>query len=105
MTISQILKSTDFTKTQKSRYLKIKTLSFLQIKKFINTHLGLLYCKNSFVMEVTVNKIIHLISKKIKVLPVANASAPVMANTNRACSLVVSDFCSETKGSRFESGW
>ena len=33
---SQILKSEDFTKTQKSRYLKNKTLFFLQIKKFIN---------------------------------------------------------------------
>ena len=32
---SQILKSVDFTKTQKSRYLENKTF-FLQIKKFIN---------------------------------------------------------------------
>ena len=32
---SQISKSVDFTKTQKSRYFKNKTLLFLQIKKFI----------------------------------------------------------------------
>ena len=34
MMISQILKSVDFTKTQKSRYLENKTF-FLQIKKII----------------------------------------------------------------------
>ena len=32
---SQILKSLDFTKTQKSRYLENETLLFLQIKKII----------------------------------------------------------------------
>ena len=36
MMTSQILKSVDFTKTQKARYLENKTLFFLQIKKFIN---------------------------------------------------------------------
>ena len=35
MMTSQILKSVDFTKTQKSRYLENETL-FLQIKKIIN---------------------------------------------------------------------
>ena len=35
MMTSQILKSADFTKTQKSRYLENQTLFFLQIKKFI----------------------------------------------------------------------
>ena len=35
MVTSQILKSADFTKPQKSRYLENKTY-FLQIKKFIN---------------------------------------------------------------------
>ena len=34
--MSQILKSVDFTKTQKYRYLKNETLFFLQIKNFIN---------------------------------------------------------------------
>ena len=48
MKMSQILKSVDVTKTQKSRYLKNKTLFFLLIKNFINTHQGLLYCKNQF---------------------------------------------------------
>ena len=36
MMTSQILKSVDFTKTQKCRYLENKTLFFLQIIKFIN---------------------------------------------------------------------
>ena len=36
MIMSQILKSEDFKKTQKSRYLKNETLFFLQIKKIIN---------------------------------------------------------------------
>ena len=35
MMTSQILKSMDFSKTQKSRYIKNETF-FLQIKKFIN---------------------------------------------------------------------
>ena len=53
----QILKSLDFTKTEKSRYLENETLFFLQIKKFINSHQGLLYDKNSLVVEVTFNYI------------------------------------------------
>ena len=36
MMTSQILKSVDFTKTQKSKNLENETLFFLQIKKFIN---------------------------------------------------------------------
>ena len=36
MMTSQILKSMDFTKTQKSRYLENETSFFLQIKKIIN---------------------------------------------------------------------
>ena len=36
MMTSQILKSVDFTKTQKSRYLENETLFFLQIKQWIN---------------------------------------------------------------------
>ena len=32
----QILKSVDFTKTQKYRYLENKAISFLQMKEFIN---------------------------------------------------------------------
>ena len=36
MTMPQILKSVDFPKTQKSRYLENKTLFDLQIKEFIN---------------------------------------------------------------------
>ena len=36
MMTSHILKSVDFTKTQKSRYLENATLFSLQIEKFIN---------------------------------------------------------------------
>ena len=36
MIMSQIVKSVNFTKTLKPRYLVSKTLFFLQIKKFIN---------------------------------------------------------------------
>ena len=52
MMTSQILKSVDFTKTQKSKYLENETLFFLQIKNQLITHQELLYCKNSFVVEV-----------------------------------------------------
>ena len=46
-------KNADFTKTQKSRYLKNKTFFFRQIKKSLITHQQLLYGKkNSFVAEV-----------------------------------------------------
>ena len=42
----QILKSVDFTKTQKSKNLEKETLFFLQIKKnSLITHQGLLYGK------------------------------------------------------------
>ena len=51
MMTSQILKSVDFTKTQKSRYFENETF-FLQIKILI-THQRLLHGKNSFVAEVT----------------------------------------------------
>ena len=36
MVTSQIWKSVDFTKTQKSKYLENKKLYILQIKKFLN---------------------------------------------------------------------
>ena len=36
MMTSQILKSVDFRKTKKSRYLENETLFFLQINKFID---------------------------------------------------------------------
>ena len=45
---SQILKSADFTKSQKSRYLEKETLFLLQIKKSLITHQGLLYDKEWF---------------------------------------------------------
>ena len=52
MMTSRILKSANFTRTQKSRYLENETLFFFQIKKFINHTLSVV-TKNSFVAEVT----------------------------------------------------
>ena len=53
MMTSHILKSVDFTKTQKSRYLENETFLF-QIKKFINCALrATSWQKNCFVAEVT----------------------------------------------------
>ena len=43
--MSQILKSVDFTKRQKSRYLQNETLFFFQIKNSLITHQGILYGK------------------------------------------------------------
>ena len=48
MMTSQLLKSVDFTKTQKFRYLVNETLFLLQIKKFLIAHEGLLYGKKHF---------------------------------------------------------
>ena len=53
MMTSQILKSVDFTKTQKSRYLENEALFFLQIKKFINCTSRATSLQNGFVVEVT----------------------------------------------------
>ena len=54
MMMPQILKSVDFTKTEKSRYLENETLFFLQIQKFVYyTSRATLLQKNSFVAEVT----------------------------------------------------
>ena len=52
MMTSQILESVDFTKAQKSSYLDNKTFLF-QIKNSLIAHQGLLYGKNTFVVEVT----------------------------------------------------
>ena len=52
MMTSRILKYVDFTKTQKSKYLKKETFLF-QIKKIINcASRATLWQKNSFVAEV-----------------------------------------------------
>ena len=48
---SQIFKSVNFTKTQKSRYFKNKTF-FLQKNKTLIVHQGLLYAKKRFAAEV-----------------------------------------------------
>ena len=56
MMTSQISNSVNFTKTQKSRYLKNEALFFLQIKKIINyLSRATFMAKYSFVAEVTFN--------------------------------------------------
>ena len=53
MMMSQIFKSVDFTKAQKSRYLDNETLFLLQIKNFINyTSRATLLQKNCSVADV-----------------------------------------------------
>ena len=53
MMTSQTLKSVDFTKAQKSRYLDNETLFSFRIKKIINCASKATSCKDSFVAEVT----------------------------------------------------
>ena len=54
MMTSQILKSLDLTKIQKSGYLENKALFFLQMIKFINcASIVTLWQKNCFVVEIT----------------------------------------------------
>ena len=56
MMMSQILKSIDFTETQKPEYLENKTF-FLQIKKPLITNQGTtLWQKNTIVAEVAFKK-------------------------------------------------
>ena len=57
MMTSQILKSVDFTKTQKSRISRERII-FSSNKKLI-TPQGLLMTKNSFVAEVTLKGLYH----------------------------------------------
>ena len=53
MVTSQILRSADFAKSQKPKYLENETFS-LQIKKFIKFHIKAYFmAKNSLVAEVT----------------------------------------------------
>ena len=54
MVTSQILKSVDFTKAQKSRYLEVETFVF-QIKKNSSLIKRYFMTKNFFVAEVTFN--------------------------------------------------
>ena len=54
MVTSEIFKTVDLTKTQKSRYLKKETLFFPQMKNFISLlSSATLWQKKSFVAEVT----------------------------------------------------
>ena len=58
MLTPQILKSENFTKTQKSRYLENKIFFFKKKKeqKSLIAHQGLLYGKKSFLAEVTFSR-------------------------------------------------
>ena len=56
MLTPQILKSVNFTKTQKSRYLENKIFFLQRKKKSLIAHQGLLYGKKSFVAEVTFSR-------------------------------------------------
>ena len=61
MMASQILKSVDFTKTQKSRYFKNETF-FLQIKRFINcTSRASLRKRNSFLAKVMFKFLVYFV--------------------------------------------
>ena len=53
MVTSQILRSVDFTKSHKPRYVENKTSFSLQIKNLLITHERLFLAKNRFVAEVT----------------------------------------------------
>ena len=55
MMTSHILKSVDFTKAKKSRYLENETLFYSQTKNNQLLIKGYFMAKNSFVVEVTVN--------------------------------------------------
>ena len=48
MMTSQVLQFADFKTTQKSKYVENETSFFLQIKKLLITHQGLLYGKKYF---------------------------------------------------------
>ena len=62
MMTSQILKPVNFTKTQKSRYLKNETF-FLQNEKIHELHIkGCFIAKNSFVAKVTPTLYINVLS-------------------------------------------
>ena len=69
---SQILKSVEFTKKQKSRYLQDEILLCLQIENSLIAHQGLwrikLIAKNSFVAEVTFNVFINCFSTSAKIV-------------------------------------
>ena len=60
---SQILKSADFTKTQKFRYLENKRVFFLQMKEFIKGYFikGYFTAKNSFVAEATFKGLVFIL--------------------------------------------
>ena len=58
MMMSQILKSVDFIKTRKFRYLENKTVFFFLKKKSYLHIKGYFIVKNSFVVEVTFNNIV-----------------------------------------------
>ena len=96
MKTSQILKSADFTKTQKSRYLENETLFFLQMKKFVNfTRSATLWQKNRFEAEVK----IVLIFKISQNCCIFNPSRPNPGRREKIkLSFIFTFLCGASKG-------
>ena len=77
MMTPQIFKSVNFTKTQKSRHFKNKTF-FLEKKKTLIVHQGLLYTKKGFAAEVIFSRRPQNQKKRI----VEEKSLPPQANAS-----------------------
>ena len=90
MMASQIQKSVNFTKAQKSRYLQNKKLFLLQMKKFIMTHQGLLYDKKEFLEVVTLN--FEHISHFILLLLLLNSNKQMLLGPKKLQFLTINLF-------------
>ena len=101
MMASQIQKSVNFTKAQKSRYLQNKKLSLLQMKKFIMTHQGLLYDKKEFLEVVTLN--FEHISHFILLLLLLNSNKQMLLGPKKLQFLTINLF-SVPVGNMFSYG-
>ena len=101
MMASQIQKSVNFTKAQKSRYLQNKKLFLLQMKKFIMTHQGLLYDKKEFLEVVTLN--FEHISHFILLLLLLNSNKQMLLGPKKLQFLTINLF-SVPVGNMFSYG-
>ena len=90
MMTSQIQKSANFTKAQKSRYLQNKKLFLLKMKKFIMTHQGLLYDKKEFLEVVTLN--FEHISHFILLLLLLNSNKQMLLGPKKLQFLTINLF-------------
>ena len=101
MMASQIQKSVNFTKAQKSRYLQNKKLFLLKMKKFIMTHQGLLYDKKEFLEVVTLN--FEHISHFILLLLLLNSNKQMLLGPKKLQFLTINLF-SVPVGNMFSYG-